>query len=216
MELRVSRSPSLQDILQQPGAREAFEKVTANFGADRLASYLDWIARSYNRKSVPHPFWVTGIKLNPRADGKAQLKALRRLPARVRNLAEEVERLHYHPAFAHGAVSPPTQDGSPRSEIIKTACCQLPDVLIAYADALESRIRYLQRLWRGVREWGSNVWPLCELLDELHLLTGRRFYKEVAILVTATYRAADIPRSIEPAALEKLYKRCQPTKPEED
>lgn len=209
----TSKAPASfpRKVLDYPGAKVAFEKVSnSGFSEELLWRWL-WLLAQMKRS------FMSAHRRAPRkwyALRAFPLHKLRRFPDRVSGLAEEIERLNeaiqsdgiYRAAHELLPVAAKAVGASPdsmRAELHKLD--ELPALLRSYADSIAVIDRLVVHY--APKAPGRVQAVELKLAEAARKHTGKPHFEEVSSLLTAAYSAVGCEESVDMKALQMRHSR---------
>jgi len=231
-----------RDVLDHPGAKQAFQKLTGQGINEGLLWRHLWGLASLAKKSKQQaaPWYsLPGLPSH----------TLRRLPARVRGWADEIERVgkrmqshqlygqivHHLPLFLAGAIPNADYELVIGDKVIREVGIAKPGLpadlargilerhaelpkLAELPELLRLYADYIEALSKITAHYGSKGVVLLrrnmplELARLVESCTGRPHFDKVATLLTASYQAIGCGDRVDPRALAMQRSRTRPKK----
>jgi hypothetical protein len=146
-------------------------------------------------------------------------KTLSRFPLRVRNFADEIEKLNLHPLLRpeFWIFNPDlgSLQGLKLTDSLKKSLAswfgRLPRLLRCYADYVESQSKTMSRSVRALKKpkVGGRILVLDMLIQFVREETGKPHYAELAEILTATANANEVIKDFSPDLLKMADSRCK-------
>ena len=193
---RTLPKPTLEEVLADQHTKAAFDfLVSRNASPEELWNHLAIAIMTTNLPRSEDMLAVDGLSR----------RQLREFQASIRKTARSIRLIQEHLILEF-------------KEPMKTKVETLHELLIQYADRLESDIKFYRRFMaKNPGYWNLKSVFFLKLLDYVKKATGKPHFEKVSALLVGGLAAATAPGEeaivdVDPDSLRKLYRRRSPEK----